>query len=216
VDGRARSEAGATRLGDPDEATARGYASARRSEALPDPKENPMSLTLDMATLDTPIGAVTMLARGDTLVGLEFSDAHDRVARLRAQLDQHLGAFETREHPDPAGAATRLRAYFGGRRDALEDQPVTMSGTEFQVAVWSQLRRIPPGRTISYAELARRVGNPNASRAVGTANGSNPIALFVPCHRVIASDGTLGGYGGGLDRKRRLLELEGAIERSLV
>jgi methylated-DNA-[protein]-cysteine S-methyltransferase len=179
-------------------------------------KEIPMSHALDVATLDTPIGPLTLIADGDALVGLEFSDERDRLTTLRARLERHLGPFTTRKRRDPAGATTRLRAYFKGAQAALEDQPVTMLGTPFQVAVWTQLRRIPPGRTISYAELATRVGSARGFRAVGAANGSNPVALFVPCHRVIAADGTLGGYGGGLERKRRLLELEGALEPSLV
>lgn len=175
-----------------------------------------MSHRLDVATFDSPIGPLALFADGDALVGLEFADARDRLSGLRAHLAHHLGSFETRERPDPAGAVSRLRAYFGGERGALEAQPVALHGTAFQVAVWKQLRRIPPGRTISYATLADRVGRVGAFRAVGAANGRNPVALFVPCHRVIASDGTLGGYGGGLERKRRLLELEGALEPALV
>lgn len=175
-----------------------------------------MSTTLDVATIDTPIGPLTLIAHGDALVTVEFADRKDHPTDHRAHLERHLGAFETRERRDPAGAVARLRAYFKGRVDALEDQPVSMLGTEFQVGVWKQLRRIPPGRVISYAELAKRVGNPKAQRAVGAANGCNPVALFVPCHRVIAANGTLWGYGGGLDRKRYLLELEGAIERSFA
>jgi methylated-DNA-[protein]-cysteine S-methyltransferase len=175
-----------------------------------------MSTTLDIATPDTPIGPLTLVAHGNVLVGVEFTDAEDRLSHLRHRLEQHLGPFDLREHRDPAGAATRLRAYFKGRLDALDDQPVKLFGTEFQVAVWKQLRRIPAGRTISYAELAKRIGKPNALRAVGAANGANPVAVFVPCHRVIAANGTLWGYGGGLERKRLLLELVGAIERSLV
>jgi methylated-DNA-[protein]-cysteine S-methyltransferase len=93
---------------------------------------------------------------------------------------------------------------------------VELHGTEFERAVWTQLCRIPAGTTISYTELATRVGSPRGSRAAGQANGRNPVALFVPCHRVIAADGTLGGYGGGLDRKRRLLAHEGALEPELV
>jgi methylated-DNA-[protein]-cysteine S-methyltransferase len=136
--------------------------------------------------------------------------------RLQGRIESHYEAVEVRERRDPAGAVSRLRAYFKGRADALEDQPVRMLGTDFQLGVWRQLRRIPPGHTISYAELAKRVGRPSAIRAVGGANGANPIALFVPCHRVIAADGTLGGYGGGLPRKRALLELEGALGPALI
>ena len=105
----------------------------------------------------------------------------------------------------------RLAAYFEGETHALEGLPVVLHGTSFQLRVWEELRRIPVGDTISYAELATRVGNPKARRAVGAANGRNPVAIVVPCHRVVAADGTLWGYGGGLDRKAWLLRHEGAL-----
>jgi methylated-DNA-[protein]-cysteine S-methyltransferase len=165
-------------------------------------------MTIETAVVQTPLGPVTLYARGRALVGLEFTD---RVARRRAlerRLRRHLGPFETREVRDPAGARGRLAAYFAGDRGALAGQPVELHGTPFQLAVWRELRRIPAGRTLSYAALATRVARPRAVRAVGQANGSNPVSLFVPCHRVIAADGGLGGYGGGLERKRRLLALE--------
>jgi AraC family transcriptional regulator of adaptative response/methylated-DNA-[protein]-cysteine methyltransferase len=92
----------------------------------------------------------------------------------------------------------------------MPDLPIDVAGTAFQEKVWQELRKIPPGETRSYADIAAAVGDPKATRAVGTANGSNPVAVLVPCHRVIRSDGTLGGYAGGLDRKRKLLEAEGA------
>jgi methylated-DNA-[protein]-cysteine S-methyltransferase len=171
---------------------------------------------LDTARVPTPLGTVVVLARGDALVGLEFDDCDGRVAALHERVRRHLGAFETRVARDPAGAVTRLRAYFGGDLGALEAQRVELLGSDFERAAWSALRRIPVGRTISYSELAARVGRPHAARAVGRANGRNPVSLFVPCHRVIAADGTLAGYGGGLDRKRRLLEHEGALEPALL
>ena len=108
--------------------------------------------------------------------------------------------------------AAQLREYFAGERQAF-DVPMNLEGTPFQRKVWAELLRIPFGEAISYAELARRVGMPTASRAVGSANGQNPVALIVPCHRVIAADGTLGGYGGGLDRKEWLLAHEGVSWR---
>lgn len=173
-------------------------------------------MILDTARIDTPIGPLVLFARGDVLVGLEFGDQGTRVSGLHERLVRHLGPYETREVADPAGAATRLRAYFAGDRHALDAQPVELHGTAFERAVWAQLCAIPYGATISYTELARRVERPKGPRAVGQANGRNPVALFVPCHRVIAADGTLGGYGGGLGRKRRLLELEGALAPALV
>ena len=167
-------------------------------------------MNLDIATVTTPIGPLTLIAHGAALVGLEFSDHIDRVGALHRRLERGLGTLELRETRDPAGAATRLEEYFSGDFAALDRQPVEMHGTSFQRAVWDALRQIPVGRTWSYGELAAHVGAPNAQRAVGAANGSNPVALFVPCHRVIASNGTLHGYGGGLDRKQWLLVHEGA------
>ena len=106
--------------------------------------------------------------------------------------------------------AAQMQAFLQGRlRDF--DLPLDLRGTEFQLRCWKQLLQIPYGEVITYAELARRVGSPNGFRAVGHANGQNPIAIVVPCHRVIASDGTLGGYGGGLPMKQWLLDLEGAV-----
>ena len=101
-----------------------------------------------------------------------------------------------------------VRAYLAGRRKDLVDVPLDLRGTEFQKKVWTALRRVPAGRTITYGQLAVRAGHPKAVRACGTANGANPVPLFVPCHRTIASDGSLGGFGGGLALKARLLELE--------
>lgn len=166
-------------------------------------------MTIETAVVQTPLGSVTLYAKGGALVGLEFTDRAARRRALERQLRRHLGPFETRAVRDPAGARRRLEAYFAGERHALSGQKVELHGTPFQLAVWRELRRIPPGRTLSYAALAARIARPRAVRAVGQANGSNPVSLFVPCHRVIAADGGLGGYGGGLERKRRLLELEG-------
>lgn len=172
--------------------------------------------TIDCATIPTPVGPVVLFARGDALVGLEFADHPERARMLHARLRRHLGEFTIRAARDPAGAATRIAAYFAGDLQALDRQPVELLGTRFERAVWDQLRRIPSGTTISYREMAARVGSPGGSRAAGQANGRNPVALFVPCHRVIAADGSLGGYGGGLDRKRRLLEHEQALTPALV
>ncbi len=102
-----------------------------------------------------------------------------------------------------------LTRYFDGDTTAIDTVPVELNGTAFQKNVWAALRRIPCGSTISYAELARRIGEPAAVRAVGAANGANPVAVVVPCHRVIGADGSLTGYGGGLDRKKWLLTHEG-------
>jgi methylated-DNA-[protein]-cysteine S-methyltransferase len=113
---------------------------------------------------------------------------------------------------NPGGLTRAIDAYFAGNLAAIELIPVEAVGTPFQRAVWSALRTIPCGTTISYAELAQRVGRPSAVRAVGLANGSNPVSIVVPCHRVIGSDGRLVGYGGGLERKRWLLAHENRTE----
>lgn len=151
------------------------------------------------ATLDTPLGRVTLFSNGEAITGLYLEnspaagDAEPGVPVLRA-------------------AAEQLRAYFaGGLREF--DLPLAPAGTPFQLRVWEELLRIPYGITISYGELARRVGNPNASRAVGLANGRNPISIIVPCHRVIGASGALTGYGGGIDAKRALLDLESGRRR---
>lgn len=162
------------------------------------------------ARVDTRFGVFHLLAHGDQLVACEFDDEPQRYAMERTRLERVYGAFELRDHADPAGAATRLRRYDAGDTHALDDQPVELRGTPFQLSIWNTLRTIPAGTTWSYAALAARVGAPKAVRAAGAANGANPVALFVPCHRVIASDGTLGGYGGGLPRKQALLRHEGA------
>jgi methylated-DNA-[protein]-cysteine S-methyltransferase len=167
-------------------------------------------MILHTRIVGTPIGPLALLAHGGALVGLEFGDARERREKLGASLVRHLGDFDTAEHPDPAGAATRLERYFAGDFAALDEQDVQPHGTPFQLEVWRELRRIPAGSTRGYAELAAAIGRPAAVRAVGAANGANPVSLFVPCHRVIAANGTLWGYGGGLPRKRWLLAHEGA------
>jgi methylated-DNA-[protein]-cysteine S-methyltransferase len=148
---------------------------------------------MDQCAIETPVGTVEIAVDEGSLVSLQFVDT-------------------SRAPPDePSGVAERLRAYFAGDVAAIDDLPVRFDrGTPFQREVWAALRTIPAGETISYAELARRVGRPGAFRAVGAANGQNPVGVVVPCHRVIAADGTLGGYGGGLDRKRWLLAHEAA------
>ncbi len=165
-------------------------------------------MILHTAEMKTPIGKLVLFAKGGALVALALDGGE---AETRRWLARRFGRFEDEPQDDPAGAVTALRAYFKGDLTALDRVRVDTGGTAFQRSVWAALRRIPRGRTISYGELARRVGRPSAFRAVGAANGSNPVALIVPCHRVIAADGTIGGYGGGLDCKRWLLAHEGAL-----
>jgi methylated-DNA-[protein]-cysteine S-methyltransferase len=167
-------------------------------------------MILAARTVESPIGPLYVVANDRSVVGLEFGDAHARRDALARHFERWLGAHEIREAADPGGAATRLERYFAGERQALDEQPVAIHGTAFQSKVWNALREIPAGTTWTYTRLAEHIGQPDARRAVGAANGANPIALFVPCHRVIAADRTLWGYGGGLERKRWLLAHEGA------
>jgi len=154
---------------------------------------------------ETPVGRLTLLCKDGALRALEFGAEEDPLLR-RLVPD---GAVLERKPVEPVDSA--LAAYFAGELTALEAIPVSsLEGTDFQREVWAALRRIPVGQTWTYARLAREVGRPMAMRAVGGANGRNPVALVVPCHRVIATGGKLGGYGGGLDRKAWLLRHEGA------
>ena len=160
--------------------------------------EHEMAMTF--CVIDGPVGPLLLVDQDGRLSTLHFDGDGKSSALPEAQRGQTPLLREVQ---------SQLKAYFAGRlRDF--DLPLAPAGTGFQRRVWDALCDIPYGQTISYAELARRVDSPRACRAVGSANGSNPIALIIPCHRVIASNGTLGGYGGGLDRKRWLLELEGS------
>ena len=156
-------------------------------------------------TFDSPIGRLTAAERGGRVCLLHFGADGPGID---AMFERWYPGEPRARQPLPAVDAM-LRRYFEGRLDVLDTIPVELNGTPFQKQVWQALRRIPSGTTISYAELARRIGSPAAVRAVGTANGANPVAVIVPCHRVIGSDGSLTGYGGGLDRKQWLLAHEG-------
>jgi methylated-DNA-[protein]-cysteine S-methyltransferase len=149
-------------------------------------------------TFESPVGSL-LLAGDSKALRLVSFESSKLAARPRPDWKENRAAF--------AEVIRQLRAYFGGELKEF-DVPLAMEGTEFQLRVWNALRAIPYGETISYAQLARRIGNPKAVRAVGLANGSNPIPIIVPCHRVIGSDGSLTGFGGGLSTKKKLLELE--------
>ncbi|QAY78216.1 methylated-DNA--[protein]-cysteine S-methyltransferase [Sphingosinicella sp. BN140058] len=156
--------------------------------------------------ISSPMGLLLLVHDAAGCVrALDFDDYGPRMRRL---LERHYGAVESREAPVPAAIRAALDAYFARDFAALDNIPVAASGSEFQHRVWSALLRIGPGETWSYGRLAAAIGAPAASRAVGLANGANPIAVIVPCHRVIGANGTLTGYGGGLDRKRWLLQHE--------
>lgn len=157
--------------------------------------------------IETPIGPMILLARDGVLLLLEFEDATDRVAR---EMKARFGSSAHERAEDPFGLSSRIRAYFDGDLWAIDSIPTEGGGTPFEERVWAELRTIPCGTTQSYGAIARRLGDVGMSRAVGTANGKNPISIVVPCHRVIGKDGALVGYGGGLHRKTWLLAHEKA------
>jgi methylated-DNA-[protein]-cysteine S-methyltransferase len=163
------------------------------------------------ARVDSPIGAlrIASTARGLALLELPHSNGSGFTGWLRRWAP---GARVVEGFAPNRSAAVQLLEYLDGKRRTFE-LALDLRGTEFQLAAWRALCAIPYGETISYAEQARRVGRPNAPRAVGAANGANPIAIVVPCHRVINAGGKLGGYGGGLELKARLLALERAQPR---
>lgn len=163
--------------------------------------------SIAVASVRSPIGAILFATDDRALLALEFEDYE---TRLMVGLKARFGDMPTQRARDPLGIATRLRAYLAGDLAALDAIPVDPGGTAFQRRVWSALRRVPVGATWSYARMARRLGKPAALRAVGHANGRNPISIVVPCHRLVGSNGSLTGYGGGLARKRWLLAHEGA------
>jgi methylated-DNA-[protein]-cysteine S-methyltransferase len=157
----------------------------------------------------TPIGQMLLVADGEgQLRALDWEDYEDR---MRVFLRRHYGDVASLLKPGRVAAGIRkpLAAYLEGDVAAVDVIPVATNGTDFQLSVWAALRRIPAGTTLSYSALAEKIGRPSAVRAVGLANGSNPISVVVPCHRVIGADGSLTGYGGGLERKRWLLAHEG-------
>ncbi len=164
-----------------------------------------MELLIDR--LDSPVGEIFIATTPRRLVLLEFLGDE---ARMRASLAARYPDHRFRDADDPLGATSRLAAYFGGELTALDELPVETGGTSFQEEVWRMLRTIPVGATASYGQIAAQLGRPGASRAVGLANSLNPVAIVLPCHRVIGADGSLTGYAGGLDRKRWLLRHEGA------
>jgi methylated-DNA-[protein]-cysteine S-methyltransferase len=167
---------------------------------------------LQLTEIDSPVGRLAVAANDGRVCLLHFGGVTKGV---RAALARWYPDAQVQPAADPAGAVKTLRAYFNGDIKAIDDVPVEMHGTAFQQKVWTALRRIPVGTTLSYGRLAQLIGEPSAVRAVGAANGANPVALIVPCHRVIGSNGTLTGYGGGLDRKRWLLEHEGVRPQTL-
>jgi methylated-DNA-[protein]-cysteine S-methyltransferase len=155
---------------------------------------------------ESPVATLLLVTDSDGILrALDFADYQDRMRRL---LRGHYGEHTLEEGAAPASIRRALESYFDGNLDTLTDVKTATGGTSFQRKVWAGLRTIPFGATISYSELASRIDHPGSSRAVGAANGVNPIAIVVPCHRVIGANGSLTGYGGGLARKQWLLAHE--------
>jgi methylated-DNA-[protein]-cysteine S-methyltransferase len=178
-----------------------GDASLARGAA--DETDEEVEMKVSMTEIESPIGTILAVAGPRGLCDVDFAD---RWEAKRRRLERRLGQVEI-EDADPLGIADHLRRYFDGQLSAL--------GTEFQHAVWTRMRAIPAGTTMTYGELAAEIGNPAASRAVGAASGRNPIAIVIPCHRLIGTDGSLTGYAGGVPRKRWLLAHEGALPSAL-
>ena len=163
--------------------------------------------------LPSPIGELTCLVRNDVLVGVAFDgDAGGTLGKVR----RRFAGEEVRDAREAGGVRAAFARYFGGDTSALDALAVDPGGTPFQAKVWMSLREIAAGKTWSYEDLARRVGSPAAVRAVGAANGANPLPLVLPCHRVIGKNGKLVGYGGGMERKTWLLRHEGCLPQGLL
>jgi methylated-DNA-[protein]-cysteine S-methyltransferase len=160
-----------------------------------------MSETTYYSVMNSPIGDLVLISNGEALTGLLMNVDKREVADSQAW-QRNDGLLAPVRH--------QLEEYFAGERTEF-DVPLEVNGTEFQKRAWEELRRIPYGETISYGEQARRMGKPAAIRAVGSANGQNRISIIIPCHRVIGTDGSLTGFGGGIERKRTLLELEARV-----
>ena len=166
-------------------------------------------MQISRAILPTPLGDMLALDAGDGLCALEFTGP-TRLTRLEARLRRYFPPHDIVDRDTPAIERTRawLGAYFAGASADISDLRLDMRGAAFEQRVWTALRAIPPGETTSYGAIAKALGSAGASRAVGMANGANPIAIIVPCHRVIGASGSLTGYGGGLDRKTWLIDHE--------
>lgn len=173
-------------------------------------KDQTMTI-LQYDQFESPVGLVSLVVQQGALVFADFEgELTDKWARMNRLLHKRFGAFRLERTPNPHGFTRRFEAYFEGDLKALDEIPVSTGGTDFQARVWQALREIPAGQTLSYGELAARLGKPGASRAVGMTNGLNPVSIALPCHRVVGANASLTGYAGGLERKRWLLEHEGA------
>jgi methylated-DNA-[protein]-cysteine S-methyltransferase len=159
-------------------------------------------------SIDSPIGTVLIVVDDAKLCSLDYSDYEPRMLML---LERRYGPVHFTTVSDPGGFSSRVRDYFAGAYHALDEIPVSTGGTAFQQQVWLALRSIPSGTTMTYGALAAQIGKPGAYRAVGATNGLNPVAIVLPCHRVIGANAALTGYAGGLERKQWLLQHESSV-----
>lgn len=164
-----------------------------------------MIIKLLIDKINSEIGTILLVSDGEKLCALDFADSEPRMLKL---LQRRYSSFSFENVQDPQGFSRQVLAYFQGEYHSLDNIPVSTGGTYFQQRVWLALRSIPIGNTISYGDLAAKIGHPRAARAVGLANSVNPVAVILPCHRVIGANATLTGYAGGLERKRWLLNHE--------
>ena len=163
-------------------------------------------MSITFSEIDSPIGSILLVERDSRVAGVLFADCFARYGvALEARLGEPRSAWREATR---ATAARRLRDYFAGELAALDELELDTGGTPFQRSVWEAVRRVPAGETATYGEIANAIGAPAAVRAVGAANGANPVCLVVPCHRIIGANGNLTGYGGGMPRKRWLLAHE--------
>jgi methylated-DNA-[protein]-cysteine S-methyltransferase len=161
-------------------------------------------------SIESPIGTILIVVDDGQLCSLDYSDYELRMMKL---LERRYGPVHFTSVADPGGFSSHVRDYFTGDLHALDTIPVNTGGTPFQQHVWLALRSIPSGTTMTYGALATQIGKAGAYRAVGAANGLNPVAIVLPCHRVVGADASLTGYAGGLDRKQWLLEHEGSVQK---
>jgi methylated-DNA-[protein]-cysteine S-methyltransferase len=173
-----------------------------------------LSFTYEL--IPSPTGEMMIVTDSDgALRALEWTDLEDRMTRLLNR--QYKGQnVSVAKGPPPVHILKALTDYFDGHLHALDGLTTKVGGTNFQQSVWKALRDIPVGQTRSYLDIAKAIGNPKGVRAVGLANGANPIGIVVPCHRVIGANGSLTGYGGGMERKQWLLKHEGALAQQLI
>lgn len=168
----------------------------------------PETLQFLLDRIPTPIGTMILAADCDGKLRVSLFAEDEEIVRRYLRLQCGLNSFSLKVTANPHGFSAAIGHYFAGELDVIDRIPVETGGTSFQQKVWRALRSIPCGSTSSYGQLAQQIGHPAAVRAVGTANGANPIAVVLPCHRVIGANGSLTGYGGGIERKRWLLNHE--------